>query len=131
MSKISQEMKSIYELTFLLASKHHFPVKYSLVGSLATKIIDSKNLPALLGDAYLDYLNYEKEIEKGNLELFLDFFEISVKPISKEEGLTALRRALESPQKDKVKTSMITYKLVKENNLIKEYENYIKLREIF
>ena len=97
----------------------------ALVYSLAEIIRNHILSPEYLGDMYLDFLNYKKELEHGKIDKFMEFFKSIETKLGHEEIIDTTKKGLNSSKREKNISILISHRLVKEYNLIENFDRYI------
>ena len=128
-------MEDLLELVYRLAIKKMYErLKISkekaLTYSLAWIIRENKASPESLGDIYLDFLIYQRDIKNGEFDKFLGFFEIIEKRMNYNEKINLIKDSLKSSAKEKNISILASSKLVGDYDLVKKFEAYLKLKDI-
>ncbi len=130
-SEIKSTSKIVYEIALKTWQKNiQMTPEKVLIYSIVNILKQKENSIKILGDAYLDYLNYKKEIEKGNLEKFVDFFEELYGSNNKEKNKNRIYELMKSPKKQEISDMLIAYKLMKQYFTKENFNEYVKLKKL-
>jgi len=127
---MENNIEIVYDLTlYEIQNNRNTPKIKALTSAISSILIYSDKPEEILGDIYLDFIIYKKEIEHKNLDKFLNFFEMdNGKDI--ESNRNVLEEGLNSPVKDKLIGIIASYKLIEDHNLLEGFERYLKLKNI-
>jgi hypothetical protein len=128
---MENNMNLLYDLTSyeIQNNKGTSSIK-AMTSALSSILIYHRKPEEILGDIYLDFIIYKKEIENKNLDKFLNFFEMD-NGNNTEYNRKVLTEGLNSPIKDKLIGIITSYKLIQDYNLLEGFKRYLKLKDIY
>ena len=122
MENLLKNSELIYKnaLQLMYENKDISPPKALTVTVAAILVLP--NAERILGDAYLDYINYKKELENGEFENFYDFFRLS-EHYNENTSKKVLEKIVKFKREESLKC-IIAYRLVKEHFSVENFEKY-------
>lgn len=128
-------LKKIYEKAYLQWSKYpNFSRERLIMGSM-NKLIATSNpeeIYSVLGNLYIDYALYSKKLNSGATKEFADYIlteENPAKNFSLGWAEENLKKRLQTPERNLLIKKCVAYKIVKENNLIEEFQEYVENKD--